>query len=286
MHVGEAQVLARLEIPLLEVSGLAVGVIDGAPVVLAVGDRGPDVAHARLDADGVPGQWSSSDLRELDAAPSGAARQAEAIAVDGGGRVVVLTEDPGALALVDVATRRWLGTAGLDVSRVEGLADGWRDAASRGEGLVLLRDGHVLVAKEKRPAGLVELAPAGAAARGVDASTLLPAGEPWALPVGDLQAVAWWPLEEGLDDISDLAVGPDGSLLLLSDQSRAIGRLAGPLDPGAAGCALDAIWRLPKKLAKAEGLAVLPDGRLLVAVDRPDAGRNLAVLAPLAAPRS
>ncbi len=277
--VSDVDVLERREIPLREVSGLAVGEWDGTTRVVAVGDRSPALAVARLDAESLPDGWQPIDLGDLVGAPHHGLLQCEAVAVDATGVAVALMEDPARVALVDLAGLRWLGGAALEATAVPGLGRTWADdPTSRGEGVVLLDDGRLLVAKEKKPAGLLEFAVPGSAAHGLSAVTRL-ARAPWGTSVPDvLAAVAWWPLDGPLEDISDVAVGADGRVYLLSDQSRAIGRLAHDLDPSSPGAAIDALWRLPKKVRKAEGLAFLPDGRALVAVDRPDAGRNLAVL--------
>ena len=276
------------EIPLLEVSGLALAQWEAGTFLVAVGDRGPDVAFVVLPP--VPSEvgnldtWRVIDLSTVDA-PDGTPdiEQAEAIAVDGVRSAAVLIEDPPLLLVLDVPDRRVTRTFSLDGGDLAGLGSTWADdASSRGEGMVLLRDGHVLVVKEKRPAGFIEFGPEGASARGVSTSTLHPATEEWVAPPGTtLVALAWWPAEEQLDDLSDAAVGPDGCVYLLSDKTNAIGRLVLPLVPASdAPATLDRVWALPEDVVKAEGLAFLPGGGAVVAVDQPRLGSNLAVLPP------
>ncbi len=276
------------EIPLVEVSGLALAQWEAGTFLVAVGDHGPDVAFVALpslpSAAGSLDTWRVIDLSTVDA-PDGtpAIEQAEAIAVDGVRSAAVLIEDPPLLLVLDVPDRRVTRTFSLDGADLAGLGSTWaHDASSRGEGMVLLRDGHVLVVKEKRPAGFIEFGPEGDSARGVSASTVHPATEEWVAPPGQtLVALAWWPADDQLDDLSDAAVGPDGCVYLLSDKSNAIGRLALPLDPASGEpAALDKVWALPDEVVKAEGLAFLPGGGAVVAVDRPRLGRNLVVLPP------
>ena len=207
----------------------------------------------------------------------------------GAGRLFLLAEEPSRIHVVDLDEGRIITSFRLDVAAIEELAEAWdAEPSSRGEGLLLLRRGHLLVAKEKNPAGLVELGPAGDRAHGVGPDTLLGA-EAFELPTeGRLHALAWWPLPDGcgLEDLSELAVDGAGGVWLLSDQSAVVARLALPLEPDAAPV-LSGLLELPKKatkVGKPEGLVVLPDGRLLVAGDRAETGRALVRLAP-SAPR-
>lgn len=273
------------EIPLHEVSGLALAQWDRGTFLVAVGDSGPDVAFVALpdapESSAVLETWQVIDLSTIDApAHTPRIEQAEAIAVDGARTAAVLIEDPPLLLVLDVPDRRITHTFVLDGGDLPGLGRTWADdATSRGEGLVLLRDGHVLVIKEKRPAGFLEFGPKGSAAAGVSSLTLHPEDAEWSAPSGSiLAALAWWPADDRLGDLSDAAVGPDGSLYLVSDKSNAIGRLALPLVPDGHTARFERIWGLPDDVVKAEGLAFLPGGEAVVAVDQPHLGRNLVVL--------
>ena len=56
----------------------------------------------------------------------------------------------------------------------------WSDPkGSRGEGMVLLPGGHLLVAKEKKPATLIELGPPQSRSRGLVRGGALADGERW-----------------------------------------------------------------------------------------------------------
>ncbi len=281
---ADLDLLERHEIPVREVSALAVtGTPGGGTLLAAIGDAGPELAVAPVDASGELGPWETANLDAFErAADVPRIRQSEALAFDGAGTAVVLLEQPALAVVIDIRARRLAGTFRLDGAGLPGRAgERWsKDPSSRGEGL-LLRRGRVVVAKEKRPAGLIEFGPAGAAAGGIGPDTLLGAGETWEAPAPStaLAALAWWEGPEGLDDLSDLAAAPDGSVHALSDQSRSVGRLALPLGPGAASAPATAIWALPKKVGKAEGLAFLPGGRIAIAGDRQDPGPNLAILA-------
>jgi hypothetical protein len=273
------------EIPLREVSGLAIATLREGQYLVAVGDHGPNVALAAITgrSEEPLGPWDVLDLSRLEA-PEGTPKveQAEAVAADGDHQALVLIEDPALLLVVDTSERRITHAYALDAGSHPGLDETWRDdAASRGEGMVLLRGGHVLIVKEKRPAGLLEFGPEGDEPRGVSAATLHPAGDEWTAPTTSrLVGLAWWPAPADLADLSDAEVGPDQSLYLLSDQTNAVAQLSLPLTPGD-DVAYAHVWRLPKEVKKAEGLTFLPDGTALVAVDQHAKGPNLATLPTL-----
>ena len=151
--------------------------------------------------------------------------------------------------------------------------------------MVLLPGGHLLVAKEKDPPLLVEFGPKGGRSRGLVRHGALRGGARWPIGNGDHRyvALAVWTPDEALAatcaDFSDLEVGPDGRLYLLSDKSESIARL-GDLAPGGGTAVFTAAWRLRDLDGKPEGLAFTPRGRAIVALDTRKARHNLVLLEP------
>ena len=217
--------------------------------------------------------------------------QIEAICADGAGRVLLLQESPPRAELIDVELRRVVSSIDLIVEGKNDLAQSWSDPdGSRGEGAVLLAGGHLLVAKEKKPAALVEFGPRGARPRGLVRGGALAPGARWPVEKGSQEFVAlatWTPdkvLAKACDDFSDLEIGPDGRLYLLSDQSATIAQIA-DLSPEGDAAACSATWRLDDLDGKPEGLAFDPMGRAVVALDERKARNNLVLLEPaIAAP--
>jgi hypothetical protein len=150
---------------------------------------------------------------------------------------------------------------------------------------VLLGGGHLLVAKEKDPAALIEFGPAGARSKGLRQGGALADGVAWPIEESKHRYVAlavWRPDEslcERCDDFSDLEIGPDRRLYLLSDKSATIARLD-DLSPGGGAASLTAWWRLDDLDAKPEGLAFAADGRAVVALDKRKRRNNLVLLEP------
>ena len=81
------------------------------------------------------------------------------------------------------------------------------------------------------------------------------------------------------EDFSDLEVGPDRHLYLLSDKSQSIARV-GELVVGDPVARADEVWELPMLDGKPEGLALTRNGRAMVALDTKKAKENLVLLEP------
>jgi hypothetical protein len=150
---------------------------------------------------------------------------------------------------------------------------------------VLLPGGHLLVAKEKQPAVFIEFGPPGSRSRGLARGGALADGEGWPIKKGHHRFVAlaiWYPdktLAKTCADFSDLEIGPDSCLYLLSDKSSTIARLDDL--PGGGGIAklVDA-WRLGDLQGKPEGLTFTAQGRAIIGLDTRKPRRNLVLLEP------
>ena len=271
------ELIDRVDLPVLEASDLAVRTVDGHTEVLVVGDRTAHIAAGTYDPERGFSNWQTIDLSSLEGWPLPPHdSQLEAVAVDGGTLVAMMREDPPFVHVADTTTGAVVANIRLVAPADSPLAAAWDDPSSRGEGLVLLRDGRLLVAKEKRPRALIEFAPVGADARGLSREVLLGPDEAWAAPAGsvDYAAVAMWklrgPAKKALGDISSMTIGRDRNLWLLSDKSRCLAQisLATPLAP-TTGAIRDVgdVWRLPKGTQKPEGVAAIDDETVLVSMD-------------------
>jgi hypothetical protein len=256
--------------------------------LVAVGDRVAVAAWTGLPrADTGSLDWHTRSIARL----SGSRLpkrdpQIEAVCCDGAGRVLLLQESPPRAELVDPRGLRVVASIALVVRGRGELARSWNDPdGSRGEGAVLLRRGHLLVAKEKHPSALLEFGPAGACSLGLRRNGALRAGARWPVPAGEhgYVALAAFRPDEALvaacDDFSDLEVGPDGRLYVLSDKSSSIARV-GDLPPGGGTATLAGSWKIRGLDGKPEGLAFTLNGRAIVALDTRKARRNLVLLEP------
>jgi hypothetical protein len=215
--------------------------------------------------------------------------QIEAICADGLGRILLLQETPPRVEFIDPKTSKVVASIDLAVEGRGEIARTWNDPeGSRGEGAVMLPGGHLLVAKEKAPAAFIEFGPPGSRSRGLVRGGALADGKRWQIKKGRHRFVAlaiWRPgktLAKTCEDFSDLEIGPDRHLYLLSDRSSTIARL-GDLPAGGGTAALLDAWQLGELDGKPEGLAFTAQGRAIVGLDTPKPLRNLVLLEPAVA---
>ena len=284
--------LRVVDVPLHEVSGICVRRSrTGRMSLIAVGDRASKTAwfslprsyKGRID-------WHTSDSSKF----SGSMLpeddpQIEAVCADGLGRIVLLQETPPRVEFIDPKASKVIASIDLVVEGRSEIARAWSDPkGSRGEGMVLLPGGHLLVAKEKKPAAFIEFGPALSRSRGLVRGGALADGERWPIKKGHHRFVAlaiWLPdktLAKTCADFSDLEIGPDGCLYLLSDKSCTIARLDDLPAGGGTAALLDA-WRLGDLDGKPEGLAFTAQGRAIVGLDTRKPRRNLVLLEPAVA---
>jgi uncharacterized protein YjiK len=265
-------------LPLTEVSGLATRTVAEGIEVLAIGDSSHRLVRVLWTADGPAG----GDFEAIDLpAGAGGASQWEAIASDAAGRVYILEERPGAVVVYAAALDTVLARIELDVERGAPVPGWTDDPNSRGEGLLVLGNGHLVVVKEKDPSLLVEFGPEGDEPAGVTVD-LLDTSEQVALPErATFVPLAVWTLDRArVEDVSDVAATADGRLYLLSEDSKRIVEVELPLDrEGGAAVALGS-FKL-KGAAHPEGLVLLDGSVPLVASDEKDEDENLFLYEPL-----
>lgn len=256
---------------------------DGSLTMAAVGDRQPvaeifEIHDQKLVAE-TPIDFSDAIKAWVTKCPSLAnspcptdqdlSQQWEGLQRDGGGRWGVVLESPPVLLLFTpdgsrlefAVTLNFLAVVKDKSHRVDA---GTYSLDSLAEGFLFMKEGHLLVVKEKDPPLLVEFGPAGSSPLGLRRESLLAQQDAFVVPPSsrtDFAPLRVWPLDVGAGcDVSELAVGEDGDLYGLSDSCFSIMRL--PLDKSQPE-ALKPLeqWDLDRKLIKnPEGLVVLADG--------------------------
>ena len=292
LNKNRLRVSRLVDVPLEEVSGVCSHRSkDGRIHLIAVGDRLAKIAwfaQPRSDAGRI--EWHTRNIAKLSGSMLPKDHpQIEAICADGLGRVLVLQEAPPRVELIDPKASKVVASIDLVVEGRGEIAEAWSDPkGSRGEGMVLLPGGRLLVAKEKRPAAFIEFGPPHSRSRGLVRGGALADGERWPIKKGHHRFVAlaiWLPdktLAKTCADFSDLEIAPDGYLYLLSDKSSTIARLDDLRAGGGSAVLLDA-WRLGDLDGKPEGLTFTAQGRAIVGLDTRKPRRNLVLLEPAVA---
>jgi len=255
------------------------------PELLVVGDSGFRVLTSGLTEDDPQGRSPKLD-DQVDRFTTGRSSQWEGVTADGSGRVFILQEHPGHVFVVSLDLGRLDEALQLDVpGRHAEWERSWHeDKNARGEALLLMRGGHVLVFKQKDPVALIEFGPKHDAAIDLRGDPFLPTDETFAVSNQPLYPVRSWELDAPLESISDASrVG--GQIFVLSAKSRCIAAL-GPLGDDAKPIGLvGEPWGVPDDIAQPEGLVVLDEECTpIVAADLPagDARDNLFRLTGLA----
>jgi uncharacterized protein YjiK len=256
--------------------------------LLAVSD-----SSFRVFSGGTDKQAATSRSRKLDDAVAGYtdgdASQWEAIVADRSGRIFVLQEHPGHIFVFDSSLDHLVGAVSLEVPDTGAEWERrWReDDNARGETLVLLEGGCILVIKQKNPVVFVEFGPPGDDAAG---GGFLAAGDDFELPdVVELEPRRTWMLDdtaaERLESISDAAMLGD-RVHVLSAKSRCIAELQPlPADRRTVGLQREP-WPVPDDIEQPEGLVILASTRQpVIAADlkREDPRDNVFLLDPLPA---
>ena len=162
----ELQIADRWSLTLPELSGLS-HCRDAAHAgqLLAVGDRTFGLYRGPARSETPPDPVDLGALvRDLTSEPDEGS-QWEAVTADATGRVFVLQEYPGHVFVFAPALDALVAALALDMPDEDGWQRAWvKDENARGEALALLKNGHVLVVKQKKPR-LIEFGPARTRAR-------------------------------------------------------------------------------------------------------------------------
>src|SRR5215469_2778311 len=160
-----------VDVPLREVSGICLRRGHNSRMFLiAVGDRVATITWFSLSrSDRGRIDWHTSSIAKLSGSKLPKRNpQIEAVCADGGGRVLLLQETPPRVELIDLKALKAVALIDLVIEGRDKIAQAWSDPkGSRGEGAVLLPGGHLLIAKEKKPAALIEFGPVHSRSRGL-----------------------------------------------------------------------------------------------------------------------
>ena len=292
MNLRATTVIAGWRLPLDEVSALCMRRgSDGAQELLAVGDEDFAIQRAVLHGDRLE---RSERLSVRDSLPGklsagGGGSEWEGVAADGSGRAFVLRESTCTVLVFSAGLRELehvirVDLEGSEDARARNLLD---DPNAGPEGILLMKRGHLLVAKQRDPIVLIEFGPKGGSARGVSENSFLSPDEPFRLSDGrrtTLRPVASWRLdgdtESMVQSANDLAVDDRGRLHAISSRSRCIFQLDASTANDEKISITDA-WAIEQgadRDRKLEGLTFDDQGRPIVALDLKGSANNAFLL--------
>jgi hypothetical protein len=304
---GELAVTARYNVPIAELSGLAIvrsaeeasgpAATNGISLY-AIGDASYEIASIRINSSSGDASIHLNDAVQMLGKHNGNASQWEAIATDSVDTICMLSETRSEVCCLDLGLRNDHGTLKLDVSGIKHLDRVWQDRPnSRGEGMILMKNGHALILKEKQPSMLIEFGPEGDLPMGYGPDTFLEHGEAFAIrqskPQSNPQSNIWvalkaWEFSDRLGelarDASEITLGPDGRVYLLSQESSTLIRLEKVLKPNEDKITVDhdAYWKLPRGIEKAEGLVIDAEMHPWIGIDIKQKDKtNLFRLSPI-----
>src|ERR1700712_257065 len=176
-------------LPLEEASALALrrNRVGAGVELVAVDDERFAVARAAMAATSVSPRPEAEDVQEAVinvGSDRGQGSGFEGVASDGSRRLFVLQEGADRVLVFDPELNSVRHTILLSVERDQpGFGqEWWADDNSRGEGLLLLRNGHMLIAKQREQPRLIEFGPQGSEAAGFRPGDALDINEIFSLP--------------------------------------------------------------------------------------------------------
>jgi sugar lactone lactonase YvrE len=280
------QMRAAWELPVLEASALCMTQDGGGTArLLAVDDERYELATAEI-ADGDLGPGAKTSVRTAVPDADSRSSEFEGVAVDGDSCVFVVQEGADRILVLDPELQSVTRVIALSVPPDQPeFGEEWEsDPNARAEGLLLLDNGHILIAKQRKEPRLIEFGPPGSAAEGFARGGALAPGDAFPLEGdGDVtfEVLASWLVDPkaGIKSVNDLACDEDGRLYVVSSKSRVLARVDGDLAPEG-GLARLTPWKLPGDLFetdddKAEGLVFTPQLGWLVALDLDRAAPNV-----------
>ncbi len=278
----DTDILSSTDATLEEISGACVKDVkpDGSYKVLLVGDRSFVVSELSIDSNDLVTEKTIDIKTIVDSDDKRSTSQWEAIACDRQGQVHILDEDPGTIYVLDPDLTQLKQVIDLKYKRND--PEGWRDEPnSRGEGMLLLKNGHILVLKEKLPSLIVEFGPKEQLPEGMSKDLLVSNTSDF--PIAATKKINFYPLKiwefnddalSIMKDFSEITVGPNHKVYVLSQESKKFARIEATLRVDENRVALRTVFDLPNSIKKPEALAIAPNFLPIVVSDEASIKKN------------
>lgn len=301
-NASELEIIQSLRLPLKELSAMVPIQMSeaGDAIIAAIGDHNAEFATASFESGelrltsfnnfqgsllkrfGVCTVMQNGECRKMGKWLSS---QWEAMAADNK-NLFALHEQAGFVAKISRATHEVIDTISLDYYKETPENDASPNPNrekigdnSLGEGLVLLKRGRMLVAKQDHPAQLIEFGVEGEIPLGYSRSQLINTDADWTQESRSIVPLHKWqiPNEFKQCDLNELTFDHVKDLYLLSKRCKMIFKI-GALDPNEEQIRIEGAWELPSQVNYAESLIVLPGGRFLIGEDVKTAAPNIFLM--------
>lgn len=226
------------------------------------------------------------DLTKIAPEFSAKGSQWESVTSDATGKIFILQESPARIFVISSDLKKLESILELNVKGKEWGDVAWgNDPNSQGEGIILLKNGHILVVKEKKPLKILAFAPNGQKAQGLKDQIGLEGS--FTFPISGQRHItyelaAFWTVPKAPEDSSGINLDPDARAYILSDVSASIHRLEIPAAVGAGDLALTQNWKLPPAIIKPEGMVIDTKFRPIISIDqKKPKGDNLFILSSM-----
>lgn len=289
-NLSSLSVIESYTLPLSEISGLAWRVEPKTKKrqLIVVGDRSHTLLLVDWDARKKGLKYEEVNLDKISKSIAIEQSEWESVFCDETGRVFIVQEHPSQILVVSADLKRIETVISLKSAQNSDV-DWEADVNSKGEGLLPLKNGHILVVKEKLPLSIVEFAPQGNKAQGytkdlsIEKSGVFPFEK---VQNNTYTAVHSWRFtpetELLLEDSSGINVDMNGELYLLGDQKNVIVKIGAALSTKEKVLAVKSLYSLPSILKQPEGMAIDELGHPIIALDRKNTKKpNLFLLSPL-----
>ena len=286
----QLRVLESYSLPIREISGMSwrVDPKNSKKQIAIIGDH--DNYVYLLD-------WESRkdglDLKKIDLQKLSSEKLEggwESIASDATGRLFLLQEEPSRIIVLNKELNKIIHNIELVIT--DHLKDSLQWGVkknSAAEGITLLKNGHILITKEKKPFRLVEFTNRKNQALGYNKKLSLENKGVFPLSSKSkklkLYSNYFWKLklddEEKLKDVSGINIDNNNEVYLLSDKSHVISHLGDTLSVDKDTLELKKVYALPDEFDKAEGMVIDLKKRAIIGVDKKATDKkNIFLLSP------
>ena len=298
---SQLEIIHSMRLPIKELSALVSIHVDnsGKATIAAIGDHNADMALASLDSNelritslfnfqtsllGKLGVCSVIDAGECRKFGKWLSSQWEAVAVDRH-NFFAMHEQAGFIAKISRDTHLVQDTVSVEYANLSSDVTASQKGRkiglnSLGEGLVLLEQSRILIAKQNNPAQIIEFGVLGDIAQGYSGVELVSGDSEWKQKSRALVPLHSWTIPERFKscDINEMTFDRERNLYILSKICKLIMKVA-QLSPSKTEFSIEKIWELPSRIAYAEGLVALPNGRFLIGEDIKTKAPNLFLMA-------